>query len=103
MSLLIKPVSVELEINQHLVPSTGQLCDTDNHDGCDWETILKEGLRALYPEIQMSEPKPDNNKIKFTISYSNRPARKSDVANKLDQFFRSHPMMAVKSVKLNQF
>ena len=102
MSLLIqKPVSVELEIAQHLVPSNGRVCDTDNHDTCDWEGILKNGLTKLYPEIRMSKPSSNDNRITFTVTYRNRPARKSDVANKLDQFFRHHPMMAVKSLKIN--
>ena len=101
MSLLVdKPVHVELEIAEHLVPADGKTCDTPNHDECDWETILKNGLMSLYPEIKMSSPRSTNNVIDFKIEYSNRTARKSDVANKLDHFFRYHPMMAVKSVKL---
>ncbi len=102
MSLLTsKPIHVELEITEHVVLANGMICRNEDHSKCDWKTIFQAGLLALYPEIKVSNPVADDKKIKFEISYTNRPARKVDVAEKLDQFFIYNPLMAIRSVRIN--
>lgn len=100
MSALIeKPVQVEVKV--------GHTCPTDidedyipkDPEECDYEAILKNGLRQYYPDMSI-ESNTTLNKIILQIKIPVRPDFKSEISLRIDEFLRQGPQIPIQSLKI---
>lgn len=94
-----KTFDVKLGVGEHFTPE-GNPCDDKNHDKCNWEEIVKQGLESMFKEIRIDGvPISTNNLIRFTISLLNRSdPHRSDIISILDDFISANPTMTIESM-----
>jgi|APSaa5957512535_1039671.scaffolds.fasta_scaffold09839_3 hypothetical protein len=96
-----KQFQVQLEINSHQSLGKEINCDIKNHDDCDWDTMIKEGLTKKFRELNVTKPVAEKNIIKFKVSFTNRSdVIASDIESKIDQFIGLEKNLVVKSLNI---
>lgn len=95
-----KKFQVKVTVATHYAPKMDTICGVENHDDCDWETILKKGLENMYPDMVVyGRPESEDNIINFSVSITNRSNPNSrDVEKKIDRFIGIDKHLVVKSL-----
>lgn len=104
MAQKLKPqqFQVRMEVKSHFAPKKGMICEVTNHEDCDWESIIKNGLENMYQELHVhGKPTVHKNIIDFKVSLTNRSnVSPFDVESKIDKFIGMDRQLLVESLSV---
>jgi len=100
MSVTLKGIPVTLEFGEHLKANKQEVCTVETHDGCDWDTLVKQRLESLFPDMHVDLKSPKGSPIvKIVVGFNGRPITQRDVMLRLNEYFRHTPLLRVRSLK----